>query len=101
MEHLIVVETNITDPSWVKDYLANVTPLVVAYGGSYITRSSAIELLEGDEKPQYFLVAKFPSKEVALAFYHSEAYAPFKTSRQKGSQSRFLLVPVENGASND
>lgn len=98
MEHLIIVETDITDPSWVQDYLAKVTPMVLSHGGSYITRSSGAELLEGDHKPYYSLVAKFPSKDEALAFYNSEKYAPFKAARQKGSKSRFLLVPVENAA---
>jgi uncharacterized protein (DUF1330 family) len=96
MEHLIIVETDITNPIWVREYLDKVTPLVVSYGGTYITRSSTIELLEGDRKPQYVLVAKFSSKDSALAFYHSEAYAPYKTARQNGSSSNFLLVPLEN-----
>jgi uncharacterized protein (DUF1330 family) len=98
MEHLLIIETDISDPSWVREYLIKVTPLVISSGGKYITRSSTIELLEGDRKPQYCLVAKFPTKESALNFYNSEEYAPFKTARQSGSKSKFLLVPVENGA---
>lgn len=98
MEHLIIVETDITDPSWMQEYLVKVTPLVLSYGGSYITRTSAVELLEGECKPQYSLVAKFPSKEAALNFYNSEEYALPKAARQNGSESKFLLVPVENGA---
>lgn len=98
MEYLIIVETDITDPSWVHEYLSKVTPLVIACGGSYITRSSNIELLEGQHKPQYSLVAKFPSREAAMAFYNSAEYAPFKAARQNGATSRFLLVPLENAA---
>lgn len=96
MEHLIIIETDITDPSWVSGYLIKVTPLVISYGGSYISRSSNVELLEGERKPQYSLVAKFPSREQALAFYHSPEYSPFKAERQHGSVSRLLLVPMEN-----
>lgn len=96
MEYLMIVETDITDPSWVAEYLAKVTPLVISCGGCYITRSSNIELLEGPRKPQYSLVAKFPSKDAALKFYNSVEYAPFKEARQNGSLSRFLLVPLEN-----
>lgn len=96
MEHLLIIESNITDPSWVQEYLVKVTPLVLAHGGSYLTRSSKIELLEGNGKPQYSLVARFPTKEAALTFYHSDDYAPFRAARQQGSTSRFLLVAVEN-----
>ena len=98
MEYLIIVETDITDPSWVRDYLVEVTPLVVSCGGSYITRSPNVELLEGECKPQYSLVAKFPSREEALRFYNSAEYTPFKVARQSGSTGKFLLVPIENGA---
>lgn len=97
MKYLLIVETRITDPSWIHDYLISVTPLLSKYSGRYITRSSNIEVLEGDDKPQYSLVAEFSSKENALAFYTSEEYAPYKTSRQSGSSSQFLLVPIENG----
>lgn len=97
MKHLVIVETNITEPSWVHDYLSKVTPLLSKFSGKYITRTSSIELLEGQEKPQYSLVAEFETKEDALAFYTSDEYAPFKKARQNGSSSKFLLVPVENG----
>ncbi len=96
MKHLIIVETNITESSWVQDYLSKVTPLLSKFSGRYITRTSLIELLEGNEKPQYSLVAEFETKEDALAFYTSDEYAPFKKARQNGSTSRFLLMPVEN-----
>ncbi len=98
MKHLLIVETNITDPSWVKSYLSKVTPLLSKYSGKYITRTSSIELLEGHEKPQYSLVAEFATREDALSFHASEEYAPFKHARQSGSNSRFLLVPVENAS---
>ena len=98
MEVLVIVETNIHDANWVKTYLSEVTPIVKLYGGGYLTRTSAVELLEGDSKPQYSIVAKFPSKRQALAFYHSAEYAPYKEARQGGSSSRFLLVPLENGS---
>jgi uncharacterized protein (DUF1330 family) len=97
LEYLIIVETNITNPAWVNDYLVKVTPMVSSHGGRYITRTQNIDLLEGDKAPQFSLVAEFPTKEAALSFYNSEEYQPFKESRQEGSSSKFLLVPVENG----
>ncbi|MDP5211951.1 DUF1330 domain-containing protein [Pseudoalteromonas tunicata] len=97
MKHLLIVETNITNPSWVQEYLVKVTPVLAKFSGKYLTRTSSIEILEGEEKPQYSLVAEFPTKEDAIAFHSSEEYAPLKAARQSGSVSKFLLVPVENG----
>lgn len=98
MKTLAVIETNVTDPSWIEEYTNKVTPMLLQFGGKYITRSSNIELVEGADKPQFSVVAEFPSKEIAIAFYNSEEYAPYKKARLSGSVSKFLLVSVENGA---
>ncbi len=98
MKYLIIVETTITEPSWVREYLVKVTPLVLKFGGKYLTRTSSVELLEGQNKPGYSLVAEFPSKESALGFYQSPEYTPYKVARQNGAQSKLILVAVENAA---
>lgn len=98
MKTLAVIETNVIDPSWIEEYTNNVTPMLARVGGKYITRTSNVELIEGTEKPQFSVIVEFPSKEIAIAFYNSEEYAPYKKSRLAGSRSKFLLVSVENGA---
>lgn len=96
MACLVIVATNITDPKWVNEYLMAVTPLVKKFEGRYLTRTPNVALIEGEAKPQFSLVAEFASQESAQAFYDSDEYAPYKAMRQAGSQSQFLLVPIEN-----
>ncbi|MGH1484984.1 MAG: DUF1330 domain-containing protein [Cellvibrionaceae bacterium] len=98
MKYLAIIGTNITDPSWIESYVENVTPLLLQHGGKYLTRTDKIELIEGDQKPQFQVVTEFPSKEVAINFYNSEEYAPYKAARLQGSESTFILVPIENEA---
>lgn len=97
MTVLAIIETNITDPTWIEDYVKNVTPIVTNAGGKYLTRSDNVDLIEGSEKPQFSVVAEFPSKEAALKLYNSEEYKPYKIARQSGSTSKYLIVEVENG----
>ncbi|WP_370978275.1 DUF1330 domain-containing protein [Agaribacterium sp. ZY112] len=97
MPVLAIIETNISDPSWLEAYTEQVTPMLAEIGARYLTRTDDIELIEGDNKPQFSVVVEFPSKEVALAFYNSEEYLPYRTARLNGSSSKFLLVGVENG----
>ena len=97
-EILALIGTNITDPSWIESYVENVTPLLLEHGGRYLTRTDKVELIEGNQKPQFQVVTEFPSKEVALKFYNSAEYAPYKTARLQGSESTFILVPIENEA---
>ena len=91
-----IVQVNIHDPSWIEQYVTEVTPLLTKYGGKYLTRTENIELLEGDSKPQVAVVSEFPSREHALEFYHSCEYEPYKKARQKGATSQFLIVDIEN-----
>jgi len=95
MKVLGIVELTITDPSWVEEYVKNVTPLVAEAGGVYITRTQNIEALEGESDATVLVVSEFPSREAAHRFYHSEEYKPYRETRIKGSVSRFLLVDKE------
>lgn len=49
---------------------------------------SVAEVLEGDEAPlPYAGIFEFPTLDQALAFYHSEKYAPIKAERQLAQQA--------------
>lgn len=98
MRYLAIIGTDVTDPNWTNDYIEKVTPMVIACGGKYLTRTDNVELIEGESKPEFSVVAEFPSREIALAFYHSDEYAPYKSARLAGSVSTFILVPIENEA---
>lgn len=98
MKHLIVVETNLISPEWIAEYTENVTPIVERFGGVYLTRTSKVEILEGDkDAPQFSVVVQFPDKQSAIDFYNCEEYQPFKELRQAGARCTFTLVPLEEG----
>ncbi len=97
MTYYAVAEIDITDRSWVSEYVKNVTPMVERYGGRYLARTPRIEMLEGERHPpQIFLIIEWPSKEAAEAFYRSDEYKPYMESRKKGSRGKFLLVAGED-----
>ena len=97
MKYYSVAEIEITDQTWVPDYIKNVTPMVERHGGRYLARTSKIEKTEGDRNaPQIFLIIEWPSKTVAETFYESEEYRPYRQSRIEGSRGQFLLVAGED-----
>jgi uncharacterized protein (DUF1330 family) len=97
MKYYAVAEVEITDQSWVPDYIKNVTKLVEQRGGRYLARTSRIEKLEGERKaPQIFLIIEWPSKEVAQAFYECNEYRPYRQNRLEGARNEFLLVAGED-----
>ena len=99
MKHYAVAELDVTDPAWVKEYLAEVTPMVEARGGRYLARTAKVNRLEGDRPvPQVFLIMEWPSKEAAEEFYASEEYRPYRERRRQGARSDFALVAGEDMA---
>ena len=97
MRYYAVAEIEIDDPSWVREYVANVTGLVESRGGRYLARTARIERLEG-ERPTggVFVIIEWPSKEAAEAFYESAEYAPYRRRRELGARNEFALVAGED-----
>jgi uncharacterized protein (DUF1330 family) len=97
VKHYAVAELDVTDPAWVRDYVANVTPMVEAHGGRYLARTATIEQIEGARTPpQVVLLIEWPDKRHADAFYESEEYRPYREARRAGARNEFLLVAGED-----
>jgi uncharacterized protein (DUF1330 family) len=97
MKHYAIAQLDITDPSWVAEYVADVTPLVESHGGRYLARTPQVEVIEGERTPrQIFLIIEWPSKDAAEAFYDSERYRPYRDARRAGTNGEFLLVAAED-----
>ena len=97
MRYYAIAELDVTDPSWVRDYVSEVTPLVERHGGRYLARTAGIETIEGDgAPPQVVLLIEWPDRESAQAFYHSEEYRPHREARRAGARNRFLIVSGED-----
>lgn len=97
MKYYAVAEIDIMDPSWARDYAANVTSMVERAGGRYLARTAKIEKVEGErDTPQIFLLIEWPSKETADAFYESEEYRPYRERRIAGARNEFVLVAGED-----
>jgi uncharacterized protein (DUF1330 family) len=92
-----VAEIEITDPSWVPDYVEKTTELVERHGGRYLARTPKIERLEGVRvPPQIYLIIEWPSKQAAEDFYAGDEYRPYLESRRAGSKGEFLLIAGED-----
>ena len=97
MKYYAVAELDVTDPGWVRDYVAKVTPMVERRGGRFLARSSRIEKIEGEQSlPQVFLIIEWPSKRAADSFYESEEYRPYREGRRAGARNEFVLVAGED-----
>jgi len=79
----LLVQGTVTDREGFQAYSAALPPIYHKYGGAYLALVPApqIEVLEGNPEIRSVVIAKFPSKAAALAFWHSPEYTAAKALR--------------------
>ena len=69
---------------------------LIEAGGKMLFFGPVVQTLEGDEAPLPLAgVFEFPTLAQALAFYHSEQYAPIKVERQEAQYARMFVVETQ------
>jgi uncharacterized protein (DUF1330 family) len=93
----IIVDMNILDMAQYQQYMAVAPVAVAAAGGEYLVRGGQFETLEGEWRPSRIAMLKFPSFEIAKAFYDGELYRAAREKRS-GATEFFNMVLVEGVA---
>jgi uncharacterized protein (DUF1330 family) len=92
-----LVEIDVSDPAWVREYVDEVTPMVERRGGRYLARTPNAALIEGERAPaQTLVIIEWPSREAADEFYESDEYRPFRERRREGARNQLLLIAGED-----
>ena len=90
----VIVEMKVSDPERYKEYMTAAPPTIAAMGGEYLVRGGKSETLEGGWNPVRMAVLKFPSYEVAKAWYEGEGYRQAR-ARRAGATEFFNMILVE------
>ena len=76
-----------------KKYMEKVKPMIESYGGEYLIRGGEIDSLETNLwKPTRIVLVKFPSRKLAMEWYNSDEYKPYKKIRFENATSNILMV---------
>ena len=90
MPAYVISEVEILDETRANSYRALASASIAQYGGRYIVRSGAVELLEGERNPaRRLVIVEFPSMARAHEWYGSPEYAQALKVRA-GALSRTL-----------
>ena len=92
MSAYVVVEISIEDPVTYERYKTLAPPSIGLYGGRYLVRGGTMQTLEGNWKPERFVILEFPSAEVAGKWWNSPEYAEAKSLRQSCAHTQMLLI---------
>jgi uncharacterized protein (DUF1330 family) len=92
MKGYLIADVDVKDAAAYEEYRKLVPATIAKYGGTYLVRGGAHEVLEGDWKPARVVVLEFPSVDAARRWYFSEEYRPAKEIRFRAAISRALIV---------
>jgi uncharacterized protein (DUF1330 family) len=92
MAAYVIVEVRVTNPEPYAAYRDLATASVARHGGRFLVRGGAVTPLEGDWRPERFVVIEFPSVDAARAFYFSEDYQEALKVRLANSVGRSFIV---------
>ena len=92
MAAYLVVDIEVTNPAQFEEYKKLAPAAIAKYGGRYIIRGGAYEVIEGDWRPQRVTIVEFESMEKAKAFYHSPEYQVAIKARKGAATMNMLLV---------
>lgn len=76
-------------------YASQVRAQAEQFGGEFLVATTRAEVNEGAWDCNWTVVIRFPSKDAALAFYHSPGYAPLKAMRvnELTDSGNLVLLP--------
>ena len=89
----LLVQGHVTDREGFKAYNAALPPIYHKYGGEYLALVPAplVEVAEGPAENRSIVLARFPSREAARAFWDSPEYAEAKKLRE-GKGTFFVTI---------
>ncbi|MGB9183789.1 MAG: DUF1330 domain-containing protein [Solirubrobacteraceae bacterium] len=79
--YLIYARKEITDEVKSREYSRQAVPQIQHFGGEVLAARGAVEVLEGDWRPQSVTVLRFDNMDALEAWYESPDYAPLKQMR--------------------
>ena len=80
------------DDEALAEYRRRHTAAVEAYGGRFVVRGGAMEVLEGDWSPLRVVVMEFDDADTARRWYGSDEYQAAIPIRQGASTTDIILV---------
>jgi uncharacterized protein (DUF1330 family) len=80
------------DDEALAEYRRRNTAAVEAYGGRFVVRGGAMEVLEGDWSPLRVVVMEFDDADTARRWYGSDEYQAAIPIRQGASTTDIILV---------
>lgn len=92
MAAYFIADIEVKDPTAFEEYRKQVPATIEKYGGRYLARGGATEVLEGEWRPRRVVILEFPSVAAARRWYDCEEYREPKALRRRAAVTNLVLV---------
>jgi len=92
MPAYFVTEIEITNEAGFAPYRAAANATLEQYGGRFLTRGGATELIEGEPEPKRVAILEFADTEAVKRWYNSPEYQRILPLRLDNSRGRAFIV---------
>jgi uncharacterized protein (DUF1330 family) len=92
MPAYLVAENEVTNPAGFAPYRAAVGATVTQYGGRFLVRGGAPELIEGGPPLKTIVIIEFADTAALKRWYDSPEYQKILASRLDNSTGRLFIV---------
>jgi uncharacterized protein (DUF1330 family) len=93
MAAYLVADVDIADAEAYDRYRALVRPTVESFGGEFLARGGALDVIESDLwTPSRLVIIRFPDAAAARAWADSPEYAPVRSIRRGAARATLAVV---------
>lgn len=97
MPAYFVIDLDIHDAAGFDEYARAVSGVLQKYGGRYLVRRRAVDVLEGEWHPRRLTVIEFLTKAHATQFYDSSEFREVVRLRLRSARTNLVLVEEPPG----
>jgi len=92
MPAYVVIELDVTNLAAMGPYRAAVGATIEQYGGRFLARGGATELIEGGPEPKRIVIIEFADIAAVKRWYNSPEYQKILPGRTDNSTARSFIV---------
>ena len=92
MAAYLIADIEVIDSAGFAEYQQKVPATIAAYGGRYLVRGGATEVVEGAWSPHRCVVLEFPSTAQLKTWYASPEYRPLIAIRECTTRSNLVIT---------
>jgi uncharacterized protein (DUF1330 family) len=92
MPAYVISEVEMKDAAAFEAYRSFAAQTIAQYGGRYLVRGGAAEVIEGGPSPKAIIVVEFPTMARLREWYASAEYAEALKVRQSALERRLIFV---------